>query len=206
MAVEPIITRSPHAWVIHRMDGTYAAQQSIGKLGEPASLALAESRAANMDLSHRPMAANRVSFSSPPKAQVSVSRRFRGGYHPIPEQWRIRIALRLVLCSIRKDSQRKHRWTQCFVGSLHEITNADIQQAWAKVYGEWAWVSGMKAKYPPADIYTMEPPEDCSEYLALLDLPQAPTVEMIWDRLAYDPATGRDVGARKEDIKRFLGR
>lgn len=96
-------------------------------------------------------------------------------------------------------SNGKYRWATASVGNAHELTSERIQLACAKVYGTWAWGTAMKEQHTPAEIFSMHIPEDLEPYLALIAQPPLPAVSEIWERIGFDPVTGRDSYIRQKE-------
>lgn len=196
----PKIDLFPHGWCIRRADGTIATIQKIRNLGLDASFKIAQERAARMDLSAPPcLNRKKATLVRLPKAQVTLRHRFRGGDKPTAEQWRIFLSFQLSICTKGTGAARRHRWMKVPIGNLHELSPARIATAWRRVYAGWAWATSLKDEHTTEEIYRMPLPENLEDFLLLISLPPPPSIPELWERVGFDPATGRDMAARQKE-------
>lgn len=194
------IDRFPHGWCIRRADGTIATIQQIKGLKPAAAYRLAEQKAGWMDLSALPSTRHRKpSLGKTPKVQLNIRRRFRGHDKPLARQWSIYLSFILPLCSVIEGGKRKIRWSRVGVGSLDQLSQAKVNQAWRRVYGVWAWSTSLKETVENQIIFHMEIPENIDSYLDLIDYPNPPSVSELWKRLGYEKISGTDIMARQNE-------
>lgn len=166
------IDRFPHGWCIRRADGTIATIQRIKGLKPAAAYRLAEQKAGWMDLSALPSTRHRKpSLGKIPKVQFNIRRRFRGHDKSLARQWSIYLSFILPLCSVIEGGKRKIRWSRVGVGSLDQLSQTKVNQAWRRVYGVWAWSTSLKGTVENQVIFHMEIPENTDSYLDLIDYP-----------------------------------
>jgi len=194
-----MIDRLPNGWCIRRADGTIAAIQGIRDLGEKSALKLAAHRASRMDLSALPRQHNQnVSLGRLPKVQHSLRHRYYSG-RPISQQWMIYVSFLLPLATLGTGMNRRNRWATASVGNIRDLNPERIDIAWRQVYAKWAWATSQKSETSAEQVYSLAVPDDVESYLDLIDLPPAPSVEMLWAGLGYDYLTGRDTMARQRE-------
>jgi hypothetical protein len=200
------IERFPNGWCIRRRDGSIATIQAVKKgVSEAGALRAAELLAKEIDLSPLPPHQHRkAKLDRLPKVQFNLRHRYRGADFSENQQWSIYLSFQLPLCSIGSGAARKMRWSKSTVGELANMTEANIEAAWREVYGKWAWATHLKADLTPEQLFDRRPPDDTSEFLALIAVPAAPTIDEIWDRLGYIPKIGTDAVARKKKLAMIL--
>jgi hypothetical protein len=189
----------PNGWCIRRADGAIASIQGFQSKNIASAFKRASLRAASMDLAplHTAPQPN-VSLARLPKAQTKLRHRFYAA-RPHSQQWSIYLSFQLPLTVIGSGRNRRYRWTSVAVGKVSDLEPARIEQAWRRVYAMWAWATSLKSKMSAEQIFALEAPGDVECYLDLIDLPSAPTVSMLWERLGFDPGTGRDIAARQKE-------
>lgn len=204
------VERFPQGWAVRRLDGTIktvigSSNPSADDHAHEKALAIAEAMLLSPKDAHQTNV-NRY-FALPPSVMVSIRRRHRGRAARPDNQYSINVSLQLVLFSHTEASgSRYHRWHKVSLGEMGAITDEAICEAWAGLYGAWAWATHLRMTHRVEEMLKFNVPINTEHYLSMIEsLPTPRTRQQIWAEYGFDAATQTDSKARIIEIQKLVG-